>query len=524
MASKPPYVPLRMQDVLDAEGKRGYTVASTFSGAGGSCMGYRLAGYRLVWANEFEPTAAQTYKDNAQCGCVLDTRDIRVVKGEDILRATGLALGELDLFDGSPPCQSFSTAGKRERGWGKAIAHADGTTQRSDDLFEEYIRLVSEVQPKTFVAENVTGLVKGVAKGYFKRVLALMRSVGYNVEAAVLDARWLGVPQARQRVIFVGVRNDIAAKLGKFKRFPTPNSWFYSVADACPWIIKHGTSPTFDGEWKQSGRDPLTTLVSSTKNPAPTIVAGGLSGGAGAALANSPRMKREAHGYFPGDDKDPRMEPAPTLTSSTLKYSELHDAGIEEHPDTGDPGDSEVVPGAAAKREGQAWNWMGKSSFIPEPVPISDKASQTIMAAGHHHFAVIPAGEHPQTSDPVDCETHGLGKSALRSWQETKVGQNHPKNFSCVRAAPSEAAPTINASHGILDGHGLATMHGTNHPYEPRRFTILEVKRICSFPDDFKMSGTFEQRWARLGNAVPPLMMKAVAEAIHTHILSRATP
>ncbi len=116
--------------------------------------------------------------------------------------------GELDLFDGSPPCASFSTAGKREAGWGKVKDYSD-TKQRTDDLFLEYVRLLRGLQPKVFVAENVSGLVKGVAKGYFLEILAALKASGYRVTCRVLDAQWLGVPQQRQRTIFVGVREDL---------------------------------------------------------------------------------------------------------------------------------------------------------------------------------------------------------------------------------------------------------------------------------------------------------------------------
>lgn len=483
--SKPAYSPLMMADVLAAEGSSGLKVASTFAGAGGSCLGYRLAGYSLVWANEFEPTAAETYKLNAQEGCILDQRDIRTVRGEEILEATGLQRGELDLFDGSPPCQSFSTAGKREKGWGKSIAHADGTTQRSDDLFEEYVRLVREVQPRVFVAENVTGLVKGTAKGYFKRLLVWMREAGYDVECRIVDSRWLGVPQARQRAIFVGVRNDIAAALGPVERYPKPATWFYSVADACPWIVKHGTSPTYDQEWTRSGRNVMATMVKSENHAGPTIVAGGLSGGAGSCL-----VKIHEHNY----------------------QDFIHDTDRASQTIGADCGQQRIGPVA------RAVHYTGASSFMEEPEDITDKASPTIMA-GRDNFGVQPAAAHPQTEDPGDMEIKTLGVSALRAWMETKVGESHPKNFSTVRAAPDRAAPTINASHGIVTKKNEAAMHGTDHPYEPRRFTILEVKRLCSFPDDFQMVGKFEQRWARLGNAVPPLMMRAVAAAIRDNVL-----
>jgi len=485
--SKPAYSPLMMADVLAAEGSSGLKVASTFAGAGGSCLGYRLAGYSLVWANEFEPTAAETYKLNAQEGCILDQRDIRTVRGEEILEATGLQRGELDLFDGSPPCQSFSTAGKREKGWGKSIAHADGTTQRSDDLFEEYVRLVREVQPRVFVAENVTGLVKGTAKGYFKRLLVWMREAGYDVECRIVDSRWLGVPQARQRAIFVGVRNDIAAALGKVERYPKPASWFYSVADACPWIVSHGRSMDLN-KFAAAGRDVTGTFIRSDQAASPTIPAtvGGL-GGVGTC-----RAVIIEHNY--SDREHLVDQPAPTIQSFMQQR---------------------IGPA------GRAVHYTGAGSFMSAPAVITDKPSPivTIGVVNSMHFGVQAAAAHPQTLDPIDSEIKTLGASALRAWMETKVGESHPKNFSTVRAAPEKPAPTINASHGIVTRKNEATMHGTDHPYEPRRFTILEVKRLCSFPDDFQMVGKFEQRWARLGNAVPPLMMRAVAATIRDNVL-----
>ena len=114
-----------------------------------------------------------------------------------ILKAIGLKAGEIDAMEGSPPCASFSTAGKREKHWGKAKKYSD-TVQRTDDLFFEYVRLIDGLKPRAFVAENVSGLVKGVAKGWFLEILAKLKACGYRVECRLLDAQWLGVPQARQ--------------------------------------------------------------------------------------------------------------------------------------------------------------------------------------------------------------------------------------------------------------------------------------------------------------------------------------
>jgi len=218
----------------------GFNAISTFSGCGGSSLGYKMAGFRVLWASEFIPSAQQTYRANHP-KTILDTRDIRQVKAEEILDAIGMKPGELDLFDGSPPCASFSTAGSREAGWGKVKKYSDGA-QRTDDLFYEFIRLVRGIQPKVFVAENVSGLVKGTAKGYFLEILAAMKASGYRVTCRVLDAQWLGVPQQRQRTIFVGVRED----LNRDPVHPKPLSYRYSVRDALPWITDARQTEVFN--------------------------------------------------------------------------------------------------------------------------------------------------------------------------------------------------------------------------------------------------------------------------------------
>jgi DNA (cytosine-5)-methyltransferase 1 len=232
-SDKPSYGVPSMAEIAAIPGT-GYQVVSTFSGCGGSCLGYRMAGFRVVWASEFVVEARATYEANHP-GCVIDGRDIREVTPADILAATGLAVGELDLLDGSPPCASFSLAGKREAGWGKVKLYSD-RAQRTDDLFFEYARLLRGLQPKTFVAENVAGLARGTAKGYFKLILAELKDCGYDVEARLVNAAWLGVPQSRERLIFIGVRTDLCERFGVAPVFPKPLPYCYTVTDACPWI------------------------------------------------------------------------------------------------------------------------------------------------------------------------------------------------------------------------------------------------------------------------------------------------
>lgn len=197
------------------------SVISTFSGCGGSSLGYKMAGYRVLMANEFVPAARETYEANFPDTIML-ADDIRKLRGAEMLERVGLERGELDTLDGSPPCSSFSMAGSRSKGWGKVKPYSDGIDQRVDDLYFEYIRLLYEIRPKTFLTENVPALTEGVARGYFNEILNGMKAKGYRVQAAIVNASWYGVAQNRKRLFFMGVREDLAESWGVEPSFPEP--------------------------------------------------------------------------------------------------------------------------------------------------------------------------------------------------------------------------------------------------------------------------------------------------------------
>src|SRR5579872_1912030 len=136
---KPPYrVPLMRE--IHAMPWNGFNAVGTFSGCGGSDTGVKMAGFRVLWASEFIPAAQECFRQNHP-GTILDGRDIRQVQPEEIEKAIGLKGSDIDLFFGSPPCSDFSTAGKRDEGWGKVKNYSD-SKQRVDDLFFEFARLL----------------------------------------------------------------------------------------------------------------------------------------------------------------------------------------------------------------------------------------------------------------------------------------------------------------------------------------------------------------------------------------------
>ena len=400
---KPDYSIPSMLEIAKTQDTNGYTMVSTFSGCGGSCLGFEMSGYKVAWANEFVEAARDTYIMNHP-GVIVDGRDVREVTGTDILSAIGKQVGEVDVLEGSPPCASFSTAGSREKGWGKVKSYSD-TEQRADDLFFEYARLVGEVQPKVFVAENVSGLVKGKALGYFKWILAELKSNGYTVEAKLLDASWLGVPQARQRLIFMGVRNDLVEAYGVSPTYPQPFPHRYTVREVLPNIrrMKFGGKP---------------------------------------------------HNYQPSD------KPSPTVMAS----------------------DGQTSPTA----------YFSSGGFVETQDEVT---------------------HDPETGQEISIGRYAIGPE----WDKLAPGEASKRYFTLVKSHLDAPAQTIVAQGGNIGAAAIT------HPTQRRKFTLQELRLLSSFPADFQLTGTYEQRWERIGRSVPPLMAKAIADSICNNILRKIT-
>lgn len=183
------------QQHLAPKAKDAPTVISTFAGCGGSSLGYSMAGFRELLAVEWDDNAVATFKLNFP-GMPVYHGDIHKLTVEECLRLTGIKVGELDVLDGSPPCQGFSTAGKRKM------------DDKRNQLYMQFVRLLRGLKPKVLVMENVSGLVKGKMKLIFADIMRELKASGYKVRCKLLNAMYFNVPQSRQRLIFIGVRED----------------------------------------------------------------------------------------------------------------------------------------------------------------------------------------------------------------------------------------------------------------------------------------------------------------------------
>ena len=324
------------------------TVISTFAGCGGSSLGYSMAGFRELLAVEWDQNAVDTFRLNFPDVPVYHG-DIAALSVDQCLEMTGLQPGELDVFDGSPPCQGFSTAGKRQ------------IDDPRNGLFREYVRLLRGLMPRVFVMENVSGMVKGKMKLVFAEILRELKASGYIVSARLMNAMYFDVPQSRQRMIFIGVREDL------------------------------GIAPSH------------------------------------------PVAQTKAHVF-------------------TDAVQGLTDPGVFDVP-------------------------RGATVAIAEQLRPGEDGSDVRKRLG-----------------------------------------DKERDFSLVKLRPNRPCCTIPKS--IRPQH----FSGLMHPEEFRFLGDAELKRLASYPDQYHLIGTFEERWARIGNSVPPLFMRSIAEHIRDHILAtRAT-
>jgi len=185
------------------------TVFSCFACGGGSTMGYKLAGFDVLGCNEIDPKMIEAYKTNHNPKYSY----LEPIQTFKLRKDLPEELYNLDILDGSPPCSSFSMAGNREKDWGKEKKFREGQAEQVlDNLFFDFIDLAKELQPKVVVAENVKGLIQGAAQEYVRKIYAAFQDAGYSLRVApyLLDASKMGVPQRRERVFFIALRNDLA--------------------------------------------------------------------------------------------------------------------------------------------------------------------------------------------------------------------------------------------------------------------------------------------------------------------------
>lgn len=164
-------------------------ICSLFAGAGGLDLGFKKAGFDIIWSNEYDKNIWATHQFNFP-NTILSKENIINLSTKDIPDCVGII--------GGPPCQAFSEAGSKK-----------GTKDPRGKLFWEYIRILKDKNPLFFVAENVSGLLSPRHKHELEQFLSAFNEAGYNVVAHLYKASNYGIAQDRERVVFVGYRQDL---------------------------------------------------------------------------------------------------------------------------------------------------------------------------------------------------------------------------------------------------------------------------------------------------------------------------
>ena len=383
-----------LDDLKKSSDRKLFTYISFFAGGGGSSAGYKLAGGDCRFVNEFQQVAVNTYLANWPgtphiCG------DIKNITGKKIMEMTGLKVGELDILDGSPPCPPFSMSGTKQKGWNKEKVAYGMKQQNIEDLTWEMIRITSEMKPKVVICENVKGLTMDYAKQHLDRMCADFEKEGYTTTYKVLNGIHFGVPQKRQRVFIVSVRNDVLDKIGM------------------PWML-------------------ISSLFPESANEEPTI--------------------EDAIG-------DLRLD-----NENSVEAYEL----------------------CETMKTSAKYKWLKRLEKNPNRVV-------------------------------------SVGDDVVGPWYEKVIAHRKKMGKSIPEAKhsfyQSRRVPWNQASHTLSEQGMMTSLAVHLHPEEDRVFTTKEGARIMTLPEDYINTGTLNERLARIGLMVAPMMMKHLAESIYEKVL-----
>ena len=256
------------------------TVVSLFSGAGGMDLGFKKAGFNIIWANDNDGDSVKTYELNFGKHIVLG--GIENIPSSEIPYA--------DVVIGGFPCQGFSMANMKR-----------SSNDNRNKLYLEMKRIISDKKPKIFLAENVKGILSLNKGEVFKMILKDFSDVGYNCKYALVNAADYGVPQTRQRVLIIGIRKDLKPTIA-FPPAPTnsknPNGLlkkWVSIGEALAEIPEPNSSHNLKNheysKFKLKFNGYLSNRYMDPDKPSPTVTARGDKKG-GAMINHHPKNHR----------------------------------------------------------------------------------------------------------------------------------------------------------------------------------------------------------------------------------------
>ena len=438
-------------------------ILDLFSGAGGMALGFAAAGGKCIGAIEFDQAAAETFRQTflEEKELVVlggpDTGDVNHVPVPDLLSA--LAYNP-DVVVGGPPCQGFSRIGRAKQasllGEEDRVRTGGVTDPGRNLLYQYFLAVVRHSEPAAFVMENVPGMREHLGNDFARRIAREAHYLGYNVRYFLLNAAHFGVPQHRWRLFFVGIRSDLG-----HNATPRPPTQTHM-----PTGSPRGTTLPED-PWMIDGDDLPTVL-----EPASLVTVR-------EAIGDLPRLKSHL--------EDPPKRPTDELLALRGEPSP-YVRTLRSWPGLETPA---MVSG----------NWY---RFTPRDFPIFE-----LMAQGDTY-----------------PEALGIAHSILRKHLEGMDNPPRPGTAEWEEVMAAHVPPYRNdAFHDkwrkliANEPSWTLTAHLSKDTYshihydsrQARTISVREAARLQSFPDGVEFAGNFGEQYRQIGNAVPPLLARAIA-------------
>jgi DNA (cytosine-5)-methyltransferase 1 len=456
-------------------------VLDLFSGCGGLSLGFQAAGYEIAAAVEFDPDAARSHglnfhPDDARHHCA---RDITTTAPAALCRELEIGAPHLafDVIVGGPPCQAFARVGRSKLREVADHPEAFRHDQRAR-LYVEYLKYVTECAPLAVVMENVPDMLNHGGHNLAAEISEVLEARGYVCGYTILNAAFYGVPQMRERMILIAIREELADEV----TFPSPTHWIelpsgYEGSRAVALKLLSGTGE--EPRWYKDAPTPAPGLP-----PALT---------AEDALKDLPRIDARAelqHG---------------TLRRGARRFNE----GIAYE---------------GAQRQSAYGRLMREWKGLEAPPEIVDHVIR-YLPRDYELFARLPPGaEYPQALEIAE----GMFAEALnRAKREGAVIRKGSAAWNKLRAEivpPYDPGKFPNKwrkmeadrpSRTLLAHLGKDSYSHIHYDSsQARTISVREAARLQSFPDGFKFCGTMNPAFRQIGNAVPPLLAKAVATSL----------
>ncbi|NKE71336.1 DNA cytosine methyltransferase [Candidatus Manganitrophus noduliformans] len=451
------------------------SVVDLFCGAGGLSLGFATAGCTIIGAVDLDEVAGETYRTNISS--IQSDSPINLFFGENgnienlnFQHVNGDIA--VDLLIGGPPCQGFSKLGRAKL---DSLSDEGFKGDPRNTLYRRFVDAVRFWKPQAFLMENVIGMLSVGGRNVAEEAAGELADCGYNVGYAVLNAVWYGVPQLRERLFFLGYRQDLNIHPEMpivSHNYNVPRGYIQDFSNCSEVQLP---LPLFNG---LSSSRKIRLVSSSHGLPAVTVAD---------ALSDLPAIisHLNSEGHSGHESRPPileyRGEPA---TGYTLmrNWPGLTPGKIEDH-------EIRLTP-----RDYETFRQMKSGDRYPEALKISEQRFQTEL-------------QKSQSSGKVHID----GSSEWEEFRRRFIPP-YPVNMfldKWRKLDPGRPSWTVTA-HLAKDSYS----HIHYDSLQARAISIREAARLQSFPDSFRFYGNMGDRFRQIGNAVPPLVSWAIASMI----------